>query len=196
MKPALVHSTLADKEVLKKITKTKIIGNSSKAIGYQLPQFKNTPMVFCSYFDRGYRRIYGDSGVIFRTDAPIIYACPSDSFDLMRSGCWLLGHERFVFSSIEEMLAEYPSSDDFKKDFQEYFRQLDPEQMYPQFTPALAELEQRLDYCLRPDWDPRCNEVTYHKPLKIKDSQIFHSREELVSILSGSAPTKIIDKKK
>lgn len=172
------HTSIYGMRDLPKIVETCTLGENSDHIGSQPPKFKETPLAFCSYICEGYPRIYGDyAGIKFETDEPIIYACPSDSFELMRSGRYLPGHERFLFSSIEEMLKEYPTAPDFKNTFQAYFKKLDPVKMYPCLSKQNAILEFELDYCLSRDWTPGCNEVTFRKPLKIKNPKIFESGE-------------------
>jgi len=185
MKGILVQTTLNEKKDLREIIRSGIIGTSSKALGSQPPSFKDRPLVFCSYVCRGYPEVYGNrEGIMFETDSQIAYACPTDSFELMRSGNYLPGHERFLFPSIKEMLKRYPTSEDFKKDFQEYFRKLKPEEIY---TPGILMPENHArvlyegDYCLSTVhlWNPGCNEVTFAKPLRVKNCRMFNSKEEL-----------------
>lgn len=180
MKGILIHTTLDGQEGLKEILNKQVIGKSSKPLGYQVPMFKNKPIVFCSYFCDGYEESYGSRpGVIFETESPVIYACPVDTFELMRGGNWLPGHEKFIFPTIEAMLEKYPTSSHFKKDFQEYFRNLDPKEVYPDNDSDFAEGHHESDYCLCPIWSLGCNEVTFQKPLKIKIIRTFNSMEEL-----------------
>ncbi|HLC81424.1 MAG TPA: hypothetical protein VJH68_02095 [Candidatus Nanoarchaeia archaeon] len=183
MKGIFVHTTLDGKKGLRAIVESGIIGNHSNSLSLQLPSFKDQPLVFCSYVCNGYKGIYGNrEGVVFETDSPIVYACPVDSFELMRARNWLPGHKQFIFSSIEKMLKQYPTALDFKKDFQEYFQRLKPKNVYPGFAADFAKQHYDADYCLYPDYlnrMPGCNEVTFPKPLKIRDSVIFNSEEEL-----------------
>ncbi len=184
---AIVHTTLDGKRGLKRIVRTQSLGRQPRPLLSQPPKFKDVPIVFCSYVCNGYRETYGNrEGVQFETDEPVVYACPADTFELLRGGNWLPGHERFLFRSIEEMLDKYPTSEDFKRDFQEYFRRLQPLEVYPHLEDdqSFASLRHRTDYCLRRDWNPGCNEIAFPKPLKIKNSRVFNSREELDAILA------------
>ncbi|MBI5065490.1 hypothetical protein HZA97_04575 [Candidatus Woesearchaeota archaeon] len=183
-KGVLVHTASLGLETLNVLVATGEIGKNSKPIGSQIPLFKDKAIVFCSYVCEGYSGIYGNrEGIIFETDSPVVYACPADSFELMRDGTYLPGYERFVFSSIEAMLKKYPTAEDFKRDFREYFRRLKPTVVHPELSIHLADLYHRTDYCLRSNWNLRCNEITFSKPLKIKNPKIFSSREELDALL-------------
>ena len=182
-KGIFVQTTIA-REDLEKILETKILGDGSYTLAYHPKQFKNIPLNFCSYVCEGYQEVYGNrQGILFEPTEPLVYACPVDTFELMRGGNWLPGHEQFIFSSIEEMLARYPTSEDFKIDFQEYFRALKPRQVYPLslngFTDNKALFEFENDYCLEKNWNPGCNEVTFPKPMKVKTCRIFQNPEEL-----------------
>lgn len=182
MKGILVQTTLHGRRDLDKIIESNVIGENSKPLGSQFPSFENIPLAFCSYVCEGYQETYGNrEGIIFETDSPVLYACPVDSFELMRGGNWLPGYERFIFPSIEAMLRRYPTSSDFKKDFQEFFARLNPFEVYPNNSKEFAELHHRLDYCLsrRPIWNPGCNEITFHKPFNVRNCRIFNSKEEL-----------------
>ena len=184
MKGVLVQTTLSGMKALNKIIETGIIGISSKPLGCQPPYFKDRALSFCSYFCEGYKEIYGGrDGIIFETDSPAVYACPVDSFNLMRGGNHLPGHERFIFSSIQDMLRKYPTSAHFKKDFQKYFKRLKPAEVYPEHDLDFARLHYDMDYCLRSGWTLGCNEITFPKPLKIKNPKIFGSMEELENFL-------------
>jgi hypothetical protein len=184
MKGKLAQTTLEGDKALSKIVKTGIIGTNSEPKGFQPPIFKEKPLVFCSYICEGYEKTYGDrKGIIFETDFPVIYACPVDTFHLLRGGNWLPGYEKFIFSSIENMLRKYPNSEDFKKDFRIYFKNLNPEEIYPEEDITFAKINYERDYCLGNRWVPGCNEVTFSKPLKIKNYKIFNSREELANFL-------------
>ena len=149
--------------------------------------FEKRPIVVCSYLCKGYNRYYGDyssrPGVVFETDAKPVYACPVDVFELLRNGIWLPGYERFIFPSIEKMLEKYPTSNDFKLDFQEYFRNLDPTIIHPQKNLQDAQSHHEIDYCLKSDWVPSCNEIAFDKPLKIKNIRVFNSKKELKEML-------------
>ncbi|MFA5855857.1 MAG: hypothetical protein WC867_00735 [Candidatus Pacearchaeota archaeon] len=186
MKGLLVQSTLYGKRELNKIVRTRELkGHSSKikAIGTQLPIYKDRPLSYCSFFCNGYDQVYGNrEGVIFETDSPVIYACPVDVFHLIRGGIWLPGYERFIFPTIDKMIEKYPNLGIFKKDFSEYFRNLKPEEVYPDNTRNFAIQEFEFDYCLR-DWNPGCNEVTFDKPTKINNVRIYSSVDELKNIL-------------
>jgi len=195
MKGVLVQTTLHGIEALRKIVKTGVIGINSKPLSYQPPEFKDKPIIFCSYVGGEYKGVYGlREGVIFETEAPVVYACPVDTFDLMRDGCWLPGHERFLFPSIESMLEKYPSPADFKRDFQEFFRSLTPQQVFPNSYSGddseydreqrrFAEMRFETDYCRSSWWTPGCTEVTFPKPLKVKNCRVFSSPEELEKML-------------
>jgi len=188
MKGILVQTTLYGERDLKRIIKTKRLrghGLSQKAIGFQLPLFKDRPLSYCSFFCKGYEEVYGNrEGIVFETEASIAYACPVDNFHLLRGGNWLPGHDRFIFPTIEKMLERYPNSEDFKKDFQEYFSSLKPKEVYPNNIDS-AELWHRIDYCLRADWNPGCNEVTFDKPTIIRPIGIFRSAEDLRRLLDS-----------
>jgi hypothetical protein len=185
MRSALVLTTFYGKDVLLKVAKAGVIGTNSRPLAQQIPQFRDKPLVYCSYICDGYSGLYSGygEGMIFETESPIIYACPADTFNLMRSGKYLPGHERFIFSSIDEMLTKYPSSEHFKNDFREYFRSLKPADIYPDCETELARRLFQTDYCLYPRWDMGCNEITLPKPLKIKNPKIFNTRQELEKIL-------------
>ncbi len=186
MKGLFIQTTLHGKEALMEIIKSGILGTDSKPLGSQPLQFKDRPLSFCSYVCEGYMETYGNrQGIAFETDSPIIYACPADSFELMRAGNWLPGHEKFIFPSIEAMLEKYPTSEHFKKDFQEYFRILKPKKVYPKNTLDFARMEYETDYCLETihPWNPGCNEITFPKQVKIKNCRIFESKAELMHFL-------------
>jgi hypothetical protein len=183
---ALVHTTLYGIEELKQIVQSGVIGRDSRPLGYQPPAFEDKPLIFCSFIGGNYTETYGERpGIIFETDSPPAYACPADTAHLMRGGIYLPGHEQFLFSSIEEMLQRYPHPEAFKKDFQDYFRKLNPEEVYPHLSPKDALRHLRFDYCFDDlcPWNPGCTEVTFPKPLKIKNHKIFLSRAELESLL-------------
>lgn len=174
MKNTFAHTSVMGMNNLKKIVEECVLGDDTNARGMQPPIFKETPMVFCSYIGRGYSQVYGGfSGITFETDSPIIYACPADSWTLVRNGSWLPGYEKFLFKSLEEMIATYPTSKSFKKAFKKYFKELDPYAMYSSLNKTDAEIYFRRDFCLRPEWNPGCNEITFPKPLTIKNPQIF-----------------------
>jgi hypothetical protein len=157
-----------------------ITGRNLGAIGKQLPSFKDVPLTYCSYLCEGYRGIYGGrEGITFETDSPVVYSCPADTFELMRSGDYLPGHERFVFPTVEAMLESYPSQEDFVKDFRKYFERLKPQEVYPRLTRMSAIDKHNCDYCLLSDWKPGYNEITFRKPLEVKKVRIFDSVKEL-----------------
>jgi|GEM_PF-6090856 len=185
MKGSFVQTTLWGIDDLKKIVETGIIGiNFPSALSSQVPLFADKPMAYCSYVNKFYSQTYGDrEGVIFETDTPIVYSCPVDSLELMRGGNWLPGYEKFIFLSLEEMLKKYPTPLDFKKDFQKYFKNLQPKEVYPNNDFNFAESHFETDYCLADWWNPAHNEVTFPKPLKIKNAKIFSSREELKKLI-------------
>lgn len=189
MKGIFVQTTLYGDRDLQKVIESGIIGGNSYPIGSQVPRFENIPISFCSYYCKGYEEIYGNrEGISFETDSPIVYACPCDSFNLLRSGHWLPGHEKFIFSSMEEMLKKYPTSLDFKKDFQEYFKKLNFKKVYPNAGKVLLPLRQaellfEMDYCLDSSWNPGCNEVTFPKPFNARNIRLFKSIGELREIV-------------
>ncbi len=176
-----VHSSLYGKRDLKKIARREKIGNDKNPRGFQIPLFENIPIIFCSYVCVGYPERYGKTfqGIVFETDSPIIYACPVDTHHLLRDGHWIPGWEKFIFSSIEEMLEKYPTSKDFKTDFQEYFRKLKPEEVYHGigFSKKQTELRHHFDYCLDKNWNPGCNEITFRKPVKINAIKLLEMGE-------------------
>lgn len=182
-KGLLVQTTLyIDK--LRKIIETNTLGVNSNPIGSQPPMFKDVAISFCSYFCKGYPEICGNrEGVVFETDFPVVYACPMDTFGLLRDGNWIPGHEKFLFKSIEEMLEKYPTSKEFKKDFREYFRALNPVEIRPEISKSRAEMLHETDYCLFSNWNPGYNEVTFPKPTIIKNPRIVSSKEELEALI-------------
>jgi len=180
MKGLLIHTTLFGEEDLKKICRMKILGKNNKPGGSQIPPYVNKPIIFSSYYYEGYLETYCNrEGIVFETDSKEVYACPADTFELLREGNWVPGYEKFVFDSIEEMLTKYPTSNDFKTDFQEHFRSLSPLEVFPNQESRRAELRHVSDYCLRKDWQLGCNEIAFEKPLRIKNIQIFKCEEEL-----------------
>jgi hypothetical protein len=184
MKGKFVQTTLNGEEELIKIVKSRTLGTNSNPIGFQPPLFKDNPLVFCSYVCEGYNETYvTNRGIVFETDSPVVYACPVDTFNLLRSSRWLPRYEQFIFPSIEKMLEKYPSPSSFKADFQKYFKNLNPGELYPENDPNFADSTHRLDYCLSKTWIPGCNEITFPKPLKVKNCRIFSSREELEHFL-------------
>jgi len=48
-----------------------------------------------------------------------------------------------------------------KKDFQEYFRELTPKEVYPDKDEQAARMFYDMDYCLSTKWEPGCNEITF-----------------------------------
>lgn len=185
MKGVLVQTTEYGIRDLNKIVATNILGRDSIVYGSQFDKFKNTPLTFCSYVCEGYNQVYGPKieGVMFETDFPIVYASPADSFYFKREGHWLPEIEQFFFSSIEDMLKKYPTSADFKKEFCEYFKNLKPHDVYPNKDYNYAQRKYELDICFDEKWGTEMNEITFEKPLKIKNPKIFTSREELESFL-------------
>jgi hypothetical protein len=185
MKGILVQTTLYGDRDLNRILRTKRLrGHSKKAIGYQLPSFKDRALSYCSYFCKGYNQVYGNrEGVAFETESPIVYTCPADNFHLLRGGNWLPGHERFIFPTIEEMLEKYPMPEYFKKDFVEFFSKLKPEEVYPDCEPNFAREQYESDYCFDSKGTFGCNEVTFDKPTIIKPIGIFRSVEELMGMI-------------
>lgn len=180
----IIHTSLYGEEVIKKFMKKKVIGRNSGALGFQPLEFENIPLVFCSYYSGGYPFTYGNfPGITFETDSPVAYACPCDTFNLIRGGNWLAGNEQFIFHSLEEMLKKYPNMNAFKKDFKEYFERLKPEEVYPNNDKKYAEYLYGADYCLKETWKPGCNEITFRKPLKIKNPVMFNSEKELWGLI-------------
>ncbi|MBM3247258.1 hypothetical protein FJZ17_01805 [Candidatus Pacearchaeota archaeon] len=182
MKGILVQTTLNGEEDLIKIVESNIIGIDSEPIISQPPLFRDRHLTFCSYVCQGYEETYGNrEGVIFETDAPVVYACPIDTHGLMRGGNWLPGYERFLFFSIEEMLRRYPTSKDFKIDFQRFFRNLKPSEVYPNNSKDFARRCYEADECLDKPiiWNPGCNEITFEKPLRVRNVRRFKSKDDL-----------------
>jgi len=66
----------------------------------------------------------------------------------MREGNWLPGHEKFLFSSLEEMIEKYPTPRDFHIDFVSYFKNLNPQEIYPELSPRQAKERSRFDQCM------------------------------------------------
>jgi len=177
----LIHSDQTS-DNRNQIVKEMTIGKGQKALGFQFPKFKDTPLSFCSFYCKGYEGSFGPTGIIFETDEPVIYVAPADSLEFMREGRYLPEYEQFVFKSIEDMLKKYPTSLDFKKDFLEYFKKLNPREVYPHKSPKDARDEHETDYVM---WDrnwlnlTQNNEVTFKKPTKVKSIKIFNSKNEL-----------------
>jgi hypothetical protein len=168
------------KNDLRNIVKHLRIGGDSLARNFQVPKFRGVPIIFSSYICEGYSDVYDVSGgIIFSPLQREVYAIPTDSYDLMRNGSFLPGHERFVFNSLKEMRDKYPSSENFKKDFQQYFISLNPVEIYPRLDIWRSELEHEMDYCLKKDWNPGCNEIAFSKPLDITDVHIFKNSQDL-----------------
>ena len=182
-----VHTTLYGQKALLNIVKQRILGTNAKPLGSQIPQFRNRPLSFCSFLCDGYPEAYGDrEGIAFETDIRPAYACPTDTFNLMRSAHWLPGHDQFIFPSLDELLKAFPTNRDFKAAFQAYFISLQPREVYPSehLSDEWAEREYRRDYCLDPSfyppWNSGCNEIAFPKPLQIKNCRIFRSKDELM----------------
>jgi hypothetical protein len=150
-------------------------------LGFQPIPFEDIPITFCSYYCEGYRKSYLKKGVIIEVDDPVVYVCPVDTFELIRNGDFIPGYEKFIFDSIEDMLAKYPTSLDFKKDFVEYFVKLNPQKVYPRKEPRDAEIKLWMDYTQDTLWRNResNNEITFRKPLKAKLIDTFMSEKEL-----------------
>lgn len=187
MRSSLVQTVSASSH-LDIIKKTNKIGTNPGILINQPPKFNNVPLTFCSYISKWYKNIYTSFApwIIFNTQAQIVYACAGDSFSLMRSGHWLPWHEKFLCSSIEEMLEKYPTPKKFHIDFINFFKTLDPQEVYPDLSPQQARTTYRLDECFRSDYSKRnwCNEIAFKKPTEIYDIQVFVWKEELLKILS------------
>ncbi|MEI7719356.1 MAG: hypothetical protein WCI72_05790 [archaeon] len=155
-----------------KIIETETLGEDDKALGTQIQKFANTPIIFCSYLCDGYPLFYCSSHrprLDFETDTKEVYALPCDTFEFLRSAHWLKGYEQFVFPTLEKLLERYPTSEEFKVDFQKFFRKQNPYKMYPNFPKNDAEIRFELDYCLEKNWVVGCNEIAFPKPFKIKN---------------------------
>jgi hypothetical protein len=160
------------KEDIPQILKTETLGMEKREIGFQLPEFIRTPLVFCSYLCEGYPSAYEQTHrprITFETDAKEVYALPCDSFEFLRGAHWLKGYERFVFTNLKKLLERYPTAEAFKEDFQKFFRTQDPYRLYPNLSRDMAEVTFELDYCLNKNWSVGCNEIAFPKPLKIKN---------------------------
>lgn len=188
MKRIFVH-TSTDKNDLQMKASSQTIGRTSKSLGSQLPQFRDVPLIYCSFVCDGYPGIYTHpdrDGIAFETDQKEIYALPCDNFELMRGGNFLPGHERFIFQSLEEMLKAYPSTAEFKRAFQEFFKSLKPREVYPGQDRKFATRLYDGDYCLNPinTREQGYNEIAFQKPLRIKNPTIFHGTKELNILLA------------
>lgn len=64
---------------------------------------------YASYVSKGYPATYYKSGLIFRTEAVPLWWLPFDEWNL-RLGPYLAGYERFMFDSLDSMLAQFPDS--------------------------------------------------------------------------------------
>ena len=194
MKGIMIYSMAYDEEYLEdrdNILKEKVIVLNNKDERsfyqpYQPNKFNRTPLVFSSYYCRGYANSYKPKGIIFETDEPIVYACPVDNFELMRGGKYLPGYETFLFYSIDDMLKKYPSSLSFKKDFQDYFKNLNPLEIHPSLDKNSAEIKTRLDYCLCSDWlFESYNEIAFKSPIGIKNCIEFDGLNDLERYLQS-----------
>jgi len=170
------------------ILATNNIGNTGWILKNQPPKFSDIPLTFCSYISEWYKDIYGSDsqGIIFDTQAQIVYACAGDTFSLMREGNWLPGHEKFLFSSLEEMIEKYPTPRDFHIDFVSYFKNLNPQEIYPELSPRQAKERSRFDQCMYSNyinWN-WYNEIAFKKPTEISNIQVFSWKDELLKILS------------
>ena len=184
MEGIFVQTTLDERDLEKIAITLELRGHRPEAIGKQVSTFEKVPMSYCSFVCEGHPGVYGNrQGVAFETDEKPIYACPADVFELMRSGTYLPGHERFLFESVEAMLIKYPTGKDFCDDFKGFFQKLVDEKYYPNGEGKFSLPLQRHDYCLRSDWNVGYNEVTFRKPTKVKNVRIFKNQEELWSLL-------------
>ncbi|MEI6426626.1 MAG: hypothetical protein WCO66_04770 [Candidatus Absconditabacteria bacterium] len=187
MRNSLVQTVPASSH-LDTILTTHKIGNTAGILKNQPPKFNNIPLTFCSYISEGYKDIYGSGsqGIIFDTQAQIAYACAGDTFSLMRDGNWLPGHEKFLFSSLEEMLEKYPTPRDFHMDFVSYFKNLDPQEIYPELSPKQAKERSRFDHCMYSNYinGSGYNEIAFKKPTEISNIQVFSGKDDLLKILS------------
>ncbi|MFC1696784.1 hypothetical protein ACFL1H_00470 [Nanoarchaeota archaeon] len=166
-----------------KLSKKNIIGKASdRPLNDQFPKYKDDTLVFCCYYCEGYETPYGHNGIVFETENPIVYACPVDSWHLIRQGLWIPGHEKFIFPSIEKMLNKYPTSFDFQEDFKEFFKKLKPSDVYPENDDNEAEMYFETDYMIKEIKHVYCNEITFRPPLKVNIIGTFNSREELKEI--------------
>lgn len=192
MKKLFAQTTLYGLRDLKKIRRSGILGRNDKALGYQIPQFTKQALSYCSYVDENHTHTYGDrEGVLFEASEPEIYALPCDAFHLMRNGSYLPGHERFIFSSVDEMLNAFPKQGDFERAFTEFFKTLNPQKMFSSLSESSAEMFFESDYCMNAEeWTVSYNEVTFPKPMKVKNVCIFHSNEELKHMLRGEQKPK------
>jgi hypothetical protein len=149
---------------------------------FQIPNVGHVPITYCSFYCEGYKGSYQRRGVIFEPQSDLIYASPVDNFEFLRCGKWIPGFQRFVFKSIEEMLAKYPTQKDFKEDFRRYFKSLKAEEIFPPapFAPD-SDMSKRADYSNNEDWINlvECNEIGFIAPLKVKIVDTFFSEEEL-----------------
>lgn len=159
--------------------------NPRSVFSSHFPAFNNLPLVFCSFYCKGYEDTYLAQGITFKTDSPIAYACPADGWELMRSGKYLPGHEQFVFSSIEKMLEKYPSCLDFRKDFEKYFKELKPSEVYPDLNKEIADKLYKFDICFSGQYfNQKCyNEIAFKGPLNIKNIRRYNNKGELDKLL-------------
>ncbi len=191
MKGVLVHGTIG-KEAFMSIKKTGEITrygkDEMKALGKQTPRFQDVPLAFCSYFCPGYEKVFRGIGIVFKTNSSVLYASPVDTWEFMREGNFIPGYERFLFSSVEEMLRKYPTCLRFKKDFVEFFRSLDPEDVYPHKSKSDAEKIHVSDYTNDSRWHHEdYNEVAFKAPLNARIIAEFNSTEELKQLLRESS---------
>jgi hypothetical protein len=187
MKGFFVHAERSEKDLALTLARGRIGPKEMRPLGSQLPRFKDVPLICCSYFCQGYEWSYREKGVIFKPKSEPAYVIPADAFELMRSGRYLPGHERFVFSSVEEMLEKYPSSIDFQKDFREYFKKLNPEEVFYSLSKDQAECHHDTDYSQFGDFHEAYNEVAFQVPLEIEVLGEFHSRAELKELAENEA---------
>jgi len=159
---------------------------------YNLPKFKDFPLVICNYFCKGYDGLYFEKGLVFKTDDTILYATPTDSGNYVRSANWIPGHEQFIFSTIDEMLKKYPSSIAFQKKFDKYFKNLSPFEVYPDQPPEHAEFLYDYEMDIKEPYETFYNEIAFEAPLKIKPLGIFHNKKDLINLLSKEEPKLLI----
>lgn len=163
------------------------LGNGKPLLD-QLPNYANMPLTFASHVSGEYPGIYRDMGIIFTTEDEEVYASPVDTWNFKRDATWIPGYEKFIFKSVEEMIAKYHDISDFKDDFAKHFKSLNPREVYPERAINDAINRHYSDSYDLSKWaderpDTECTEITFRTPLKIKVIAEFYDKNDARTIL-------------
>jgi len=182
--------TLGQDTIIQKINKDGLLTRKKKdqklkPLHFQVPKFENIPLIYTSFYTPGYNQIYYEDGIIFNTTQKPVYACPIDNAYLIRNGKYILGIEKFLFNSVEEMLEKYPTSLDFQIDFKKFFNELPAEIIYFSVDKEDAIISKNLDRVNKTNWATinNYNEICFKDPVEIEIIGEFHSKEELEKIM-------------